>query len=379
MPLTRHLYELDEVVSALQTCLRNKWPRAPFWLWELVVSGEHALAHRTVIDIWYECGGGWFTPTVVGSPVPNDTTGWLRLLTTTEAAIERAGSVNAVAFLHRTRAARRPGATPPAKSPALVEYRMSRAKAFVAALDDAEEIDRALATDWVIALEFAVRLHQRVDAAWLIHGVAPVLSADGIWTALTMIGIAAPAVAALRASATPHPISQLLSQINAVLIMGASDEDREIMCGTPPPPHHAHTWADYDTRLGRRTARIYAIPADALHQGTTRGRLPARYTNIDEIREPKPLLPEACAFWRTALRECGAREDPTTGALAFPDDDMLEECCDRWFPDDVPDEWSAADQQKSHGRGCAGSAPPAPFIAIRDEPIYMEDLMPAGC
>jgi hypothetical protein len=379
MPLTRHLYELDEVVSALQTCLRNKWPRAPFWLWELVVSGETALAYRTVVDIWYESGGGWFAAAVAGSPIPSDTHGWLRLLTTTEAAIDRAGSVNAAAFLQRTLTNRRPGATPPAKTPALIEYRVGRAMAFVAALDDAEEIDRALATEWFIALEFALRLHQRVDAAWLIHGVAPVLSADGIWTALEMIGIVGPVVAGFRAAATSHPVSQLLSHVNAALIMGAADEEREAMCAAPPTPRYVHTWAEYDKQRGRRNARIYPIPLDALHSETTRGSMSARYTNIDEIRIPNPLLPEACTWWRAALREYGAREDPATGALIFPTDDFLESFADQLFPDDAPDEWSAADQQKSHGRGCAESAPPPPRLQIRDEPITLQELTPVGC
>ena len=380
MPLTRHLYELDEVVSALQTCLRNKWPRAPFWLWELVVSGETALAHRTLMEVWATDGGAWFMPAMTASAAqpPHTDEGWLRLLTTVVAAIERAGSVAAAPFLQRTVSSRRPGTTPPAKSPAIMEYRATRAVAYVAALDPAEDIDRALASDWFVALEFAVRLNQRIDAAWLIHGVAPVLSADGIWTALEMIGIAASIITAFRTTARSDPRSQLLAQINAVLLMGAKEEDRELMCAAPPPPSYQRTWADYTSRLGRRSARVYAIPTDALHQGTTRGRLPDRYTNIDEIREPKPLLPEACAFWRAALRECGAHEDPATGALAFPDDDVLEACGDRWFPDDVPDEWSAADQQKSHGRGCAEKAPPAPWVAMRDEAIMLEDLTPAG-
>jgi len=379
MPLTRHLYELDEVVSALQTCLRNKWPRAPFWLWELVVSDEPAIAHRTLMDIWYESGGGWFATAMAGAPIPTDTDGWLRLLTITETAIERASSVNAAAFLQRTVASRRPGATPPAKTPALIEYRVSRAMAFVSALDSAEEVDPALASDWFIALEFALRLHQRVDAAWLIHGVAPILSADGIWDALQRIGIASPVVSAFRAAATPHPVSQLLSQINAALVMGATDEEREAMCATPPSPRYAHTWTEYDKQRGRRKARVYAIPPDALHSETTRGSLSARYTNIDEVREPMPLLPEACAYWRTALCEYGAREDPATGALIFPSDDFLESFADQMFPDYIPDEWSAADQQKSHGRGCAETAAPPQRLHIRDEPITLQDLTPGGC
>ena len=56
MPLTRHLYEIDEVVSALQIGLRKE--EGLFWLWELVVSGETELAKQTLIDLWIlNCGG----------------------------------------------------------------------------------------------------------------------------------------------------------------------------------------------------------------------------------------------------------------------------------------------------------------------------------
>jgi hypothetical protein len=38
--------------------------------------------------------------------------------------------------------------------------------------------------------------------------------------------------------------------------------------------------------------------------------------------------------------------------VCFPNDDVLERFYEEFFPNDIPDEWSAADQQKSHGRGC---------------------------
>ncbi len=39
--LTRNLYELDEVVAALQLCLRTVNQQAYFWAWELYISEEN--------------------------------------------------------------------------------------------------------------------------------------------------------------------------------------------------------------------------------------------------------------------------------------------------------------------------------------------------
>jgi hypothetical protein len=68
----------------------------------------------------------------------------------------------------------------------------------------------------------------------------------------------------------------------------------------------------------------------------------------------------------------GLTSDPLSGACYFPNDDVLESFYDRFFPDDIPDEWSAADQCKSHGPGHdfleSQSQSQPPSVIIRDEP-----------
>jgi len=110
-------------------------------------------------------------------------------------------------------------------------------------------------------------------------------------------------------------------------------------------------WADWTAMASTRAARVYAIPVEALHSGTTRGDLATTYTNIDELREPLPLLPQGCRWWRRVIAGAGARLDPHTGGLVFPNDAKMEAFMEMHFPTDIPDEWSLADQQKSHGRG----------------------------
>ena len=49
--LTRNLYEIDEVVAALQLCLWKRWPQAMFWAWELFVSEEMDTLKKTLKDL----------------------------------------------------------------------------------------------------------------------------------------------------------------------------------------------------------------------------------------------------------------------------------------------------------------------------------------
>jgi hypothetical protein len=93
------------------------------------------------------------------------------------------------------------------------------------------------------------------------------------------------------------------------------------------------------------------------------------YTNINELREPVPGLGEACAWWRSVLKTEGITEQNETDTMEFPNDNVLESFHDRYFPDDIPDEWSTVDQQKSHGRGCLESAPEPIVPVIREEPV----------
>lgn len=115
--------------------------------------------------------------------------------------------------------------------------------------------------------------------------------------------------------------------------------------------HYRKTWASWTPLIGKRTGRVYEIPTEALTPTTTRGALSIKYTNIGELRDPVPSLFEGCAWWRSQLEQIGATQDDETGAVVFPNDDVLEAFYATHFPDDIPDEWSLDDQLKSHGRG----------------------------
>lgn len=281
MPLTRNLYEMDEVISALQVCLHEGDDQALFWLWELVVSKEETAALAAIEEIVMWLGD----PQLLNGP----NTDWIRLYVSI-----RNTKDSVMNLLSR--------ATQPSKR-----------FGFAAGLKD------------------ALRRKNKVAVAWYIREAQDIVPEKEIWSALTGVKMNGTSVVYQVAAAT-------------------------ILCNRPerPPPALEKAkarWDSWTAAIGRRKARAFAIPERALHAGTTRGALPAKYTNIADIREPVGLLSEGCKFWQEALAAMGITEDEGTNAVCFPDDDVLERFHAKYFPDDIPDEWSAADQQKSHGRG----------------------------
>lgn len=343
MTLTKHLYELDEVVSALQICLRNGWPRGLFWLWELVVSREEEKAHDTLTTAWLYWGGGY-------DPHSLSEKDWVRRYLRIAATIRAAGSLHALRLLATE--ANRPSMTPLASRKGK-ERRRIRSAAFVSLVQGSKE-----AANFWISYDSACRQGSRKDALWLLQAAQDRLSADAIWSA---IGIAVRGSAitkeAIALIQSASPTSQILYQAAATLLLCMSTAIREEMIVVRQPISRVHQeqWDSWSAAVGR-SARMYPIPPEAIHRETTRGQIAHKYTNIGDLRDPIVLLAEGCQFWRSALEECGITQDAETGATIFPDDDVLEGFYDRYFPDDIPDEWSKAEQEKSHGRGCQETA-----------------------
>lgn len=379
MPLTRHLYESDEVISALQWSLRNgDMSAALFWTHELVVSDEAPIALQTLQGSWLRWGAphDHYILTQPLSPA---------LVFRVAGACAAARAAPPIDLLNATAVA----PAPPAGNLLTVtkrqqEARLLRAGAFAKAAAELGEIDMPTATAWWLGLEGAVRSASVAAAMWYLQWAQPLMCADTIWEAInSMTTTHRPVVATMRTAATAHPTCQLLHQAAAALFIARYAQEM-------PPPVLVETataeaqWAALDAITGRRAGRALAIPAAALHVGTTRGGLPAAYTNIDDCRNPMTLLPQACRFWRSAVAQAGMTINPDREDVEFPDDDRLEVFYATYFPDDIPDEWSAADQQKSHGRGCAETAAADPSVVfVRDtytEPGFKDPavLMAAG-
>jgi hypothetical protein len=62
---------------------------------------------------------------------------------------------------------------------------------------------------------------------------------------------------------------------------------------------------------------------------------------------PAAIIDEPTAYWQAAIDKYKITKQQ--GLLKFPDDDNEEAFYVLYFPNDLPDEWSLAEQMKSHG------------------------------
>lgn len=101
---------------------------------------------------------------------------------------------------------------------------------------------------------------------------------------------------------------------------------------------------------GRRGRRIYGIPKWCLKWCTARGRSTYKPMNLEELREPWNAM-GGCTYWAQKAAEFGCVRIGNTISPHASEDDAWEGFTEFAFPDDIPDEWSLADQLKSHGEG----------------------------
>lgn len=86
-------------------------------------------------------------------------------------------------------------------------------------------------------------------------------------------------------------------------------------------------------QLGRRSARMFGIPAKYIDY-------PLDLGGLDVLR--------GCAFWQRILTEHGVNRIASVHQLVFETAEATEDFYGTYFPDDIPDEWSKEERQKSH-------------------------------
>jgi hypothetical protein len=112
---------------------------------------------------------------------------------------------------------------------------------------------------------------------------------------------------------------------------------------------------------GRRSRRVYKIRPEAITWGTIRGACSHTKKNLSQLRTPLAAM-AGSPFWESVAEEIGG------WSVINDDDDVKESFFEVYFPDDIPDEWSAADQEKSHGYGLA-------FEGANQEEKYFRGLL----
>ncbi len=92
-----------------------------------------------------------------------------------------------------------------------------------------------------------------------------------------------------------------------------------------------------------RTGRTLVIQATALSMWRLRQKAVTRLVGAPSL----VLQEDATTYWHTATIKCGVTLKDNE--LCFADDDQQESFYEKYFPDDIPDEWSTEERAKSHG------------------------------
>jgi hypothetical protein len=108
-----------------------------------------------------------------------------------------------------------------------------------------------------------------------------------------------------------------------------------------------HEWDQCEGHIERR---IYSIPSACLYGITYRGSIPWSQQSNGLHNVEREII--GCPFWEEALSEYGSIDKH--GTIQWKSDDATESFYNKYFPDDIPDEWTKKEKQKSHGDGVLG-------------------------
>jgi len=96
----------------------------------------------------------------------------------------------------------------------------------------------------------------------------------------------------------------------------------------------------WNSEMGRMSRRHYSIPFGCLNE-THRVKNTITYLNHIEAN----LI--GCPFWEESLEEFAT----LTSKIKWNSDEAMEEWYQLYCPDDIPDEWTLSEKEKSHGTG----------------------------
>jgi len=129
-----------------------------------------------------------------------------------------------------------------------------------------------------------------------------------------------------------HLVSRLLMLMSLCLTDSQRERSFQSLKGHVSM-NSLHQWiAEWNGTIGRKAGRVYSIPYYGLYGTWGRGRMIQTKDTMGHLVDiEKGVL--SCPFWEEALTGKGWEE------------------WEDYFPDDLPDEWTRSEKEKSHGSG----------------------------
>jgi hypothetical protein len=104
------------------------------------------------------------------------------------------------------------------------------------------------------------------------------------------------------------------------------------------------------SHIGYKSSRLFSIPSACLYASSLRGRMRWTHNNHIQLNNIEKYLVE-CPFWNEELTKYASISE---GDIQWNSYDSMEEFYNKYFPDDIPDEWDMNEKNKSHGDGLLG-------------------------
>ena len=128
------------------------------------------------------------------------------------------------------------------------------------------------------------------------------------------------------------------------------------------------TLEKWDTKEGYMERRLYSIPSTCLYGVTYRGNLPWSQHNRGALDCVENGF-AGCPFWERVVCEYARG---VVAPIPWVSGDSMEAFYNEYFPDDIPDEWTMKEKQKSHGDGVLG--PSENSTLLKYSKIHMSGL-----
>ncbi len=152
-----------------------------------------------------------------------------------------------------------------------------------------------------------------------------------------------------------------------VISCGQQDLDSVIFATKDLPIELQSLVAEWDAEENLRKRRFYPIRMEALGWFTARGMLPTTDSIEDDLCWGLEGALWFSPYWRTILESYHASFHEPSNRLIWHDNckEAFYHTYFPWTKYDIPDEWSAADRQKSHHRGLGKSAAAARILMLQ--------------
>lgn len=110
---------------------------------------------------------------------------------------------------------------------------------------------------------------------------------------------------------------------------------------------------ELSSHIGYSSFRKYSIPILSLYGTTSRGCSQWSQNNKIQLHQVENYL-IGCSFWEEAIEEYGRIVGEEKKEIEWESDEKMEEFYEKYFPNDIPDEWTKQEKDKSHGDGILG-------------------------